>query len=220
LSEDSKDVVKLGMGLIATMAALVLALLIASAKSSHDTQSTEVTEMSADFILLDRTLARYGPETKDMRGLIPVTIATILDQTWMEDAYRSENLERALGAGAEPFYEKMRHLEPRDDFQRALYAQTLQIGMELGQKRSLLLEETGGSIPAPFLVVLVFWLALIFASFGLFAPTNSTVVGVLLACALSVVGAVFLILELDRPFQGLLQISSTPLHNALTHLGR
>ena len=134
LSEDSKDVVKLGMGLIATMAALVLALLIASAKSSHDTQSTEVTEMSADFILLDRTLARYGPETKDMRGLIPVTIATILDQTWMEDAYRSENLDRALGAGAEPFYEKMRHLEPRDDFQRALYAQTLQIGMELGKK--------------------------------------------------------------------------------------
>ena len=220
LSEDSKDVVKLGMGLIATMAALVLALLIASAKSSHDTQSSEVTEMSADFILLDRTLARYGPETKDMRGLIPVTIANILDQTWMGDAYRSENLDRALGAGAEPFYEKMRHLEPRDDFQRALYAQTLQIGMELGQKRSLLLEETGGSIPAPFLVVLVFWLALIFASFGLFAPTNSTVVGVLLACALSVAGAIFLILELDRPFQGLLQISSTPLHNALMHLGR
>ena len=220
LSEDSKDVVKLGMGLIATMAALVLALLIASAKSSHDTQSTEVTEMSADFILLDRTLARYGPETKDMRGLIPVTIANILDQTWMGDAYRSENLDRALGAAAEPFYEKMRHLEPRDDFQRALYAQTMQIGMELGQKRSLLLEETGGSIPAPFLVVLVFWLALIFASFGLFAPTNSTVVGVLLACALSVAGAIFLILELDRPFQGLLQISSTPLHNALMHLGR
>jgi hypothetical protein len=211
---------KAGDGLIATMAALVLALLIASAKSSHDTQSTEVTEMSADFILLDRTLARYGPETKDMRGLIPVTIATILDQTWMGDAYRSENLDRALGAGAEPFYEKMRHLEPRDDFQRALYAQTLQIGMELGQKRSLLLEETGGSIPAPFLIVLVFWLALIFASFGLFAPTNSTVVGVLLACALSVAGAIFLILELDRPFQGLLQISSTPLHNALMHLGR
>src|SRR5271170_3520666 len=114
----------------------------------------------------------------------------------------------------------MRHLEPRDDFQRALYAQTMQIGMELGQKRSLLLEETGGSIPAPFLVVLVFWLALIFASFGLFAPTNSTVVGVLLACALSVSGAILLILELDRPFQGLLQISSAPLTNTLVHLAK
>jgi Protein of unknown function (DUF4239) len=220
LSEDSKDIVKLGMGLIATMAALVLALLIASAESSHDTQSKEVTEMAADFILLDRTLARYGPETKEMRSLIPVTVAAILDQTWRGDAYRSENLDRALGVGAEPFYQKMRHLEPRDDFQRALYAQTLQIGMELGQKRSLLLEETGGSIPAPFLVMLVFWLALIFACFGLFAPTNSTVIGILFACALSVAGAIFLILELDRPFQGLLQISSTPLRDALMHLGK
>jgi hypothetical protein len=82
--------------------------------------------------------------------------------------------------------------------------------MELGRKRSLLLEQTGGSVAMPFLVVLVFWLALIFASFGLFAPTNSTVIGVLLACALSVAGAIFLIIELDRPFQGLLQIFQRP----------
>ena len=220
LSHDSKDVVKLGMGLIATMAALVLALLIASAKSSHDMQSNEVTEMSADFILLDRTLARYGPETKEVRSMIPKTIANVLDQTWLGDAYRSENLDSAIGTGAETFYEKIQRLEPRNDFQRALYAQTLQIGMELGHKRSLLLEETGGSIQMPFLVVLVFWLTLIFASFGLFAPANSTVIGVLLACALSVAGAIFLILELDRPFQGLMQISSAPLSNALVHIGK
>lgn len=219
LSEDSKDAVQLGMGLIATMAALVLALPIASAKSSHDMQSTEVTEMSADFILLDRTLARYGPETRDVRSLIPVTIANVLNQTWSGDAYRTENLDSALGTGAETFYEKIQQLEPRNDFQHTLYAQTLQISMELGHKRSLLLEQTG-SIPMPFLVVLVFWLALIFASFGLFAPANSTVVGVLLACALSVAGAIFLILELDRPFQGLMQISSVQLRNALVHLGK
>jgi len=220
LSENSKDVVKLGMGLIGTMAALVLALLIASAKSSHDMQSTEVTEMSADFILLDRTLARYGPETKEIRSLIPVTVANVLNQTWSADAYRTESLDRALGAGADTFYKQIQQLEPRSDFQHALYAQTLQISMELGRKRSLLLEQTGGSVQMPFLVVLVFWLALIFASFGLFAPTNSTVIGVLLACALSVAGAIFLILELDRPFQGLLQISSAPLTNALAHLGK
>src|SRR5208337_5602671 len=89
LSEDSKDVVKLGMGLIGTMAALVLALLIASAKSSHDMQSTEVTEMAADFILLDRTLARYGPETKDIRSLIPATVTNMIDRTWSGDGYRS-----------------------------------------------------------------------------------------------------------------------------------
>ena len=220
LSDEAKDAVKLGMGLIATMSALVLALLIASAKSSHDMQSSEVTEMASDFIQLDRTLARYGPDTKDIRNLIPATISNMIDRTWSEDAYRSENLDSALGAAADIFYGKFQQLEPRTDFQRALYAQTLQISMELGRIRSRLLEETGGSIPMPFLVVLIFWLTLIFTSFGLFAPTNSTVIVILLACALSVSGAIFLILELDRPFQGLLQISSAPLRNALIHIGR
>jgi hypothetical protein len=113
---------------------------------------------------------------------------------------------------------------PRDSSARHTtqhsYAQTLQIGMEVGQECSLLLEEARGSIPPPILVVLVFWLALIFTSFGLFAPTIPTVIGVLFACALSVAGAIFLILELDRPFQGLHQISSTPLRDALMHLGK
>jgi hypothetical protein len=91
--------------------------------------------------------------------------------------------------------------------------------MELARKRSFLLEQSGGSIPTPFLVVLVFWLALIFVSFGLFAPTNSTVIGIQLACALSVAAAIFLILELDRPFQGIMQISGAPLRKALVYLG-
>ncbi len=219
INEDSKDLVKLGMGLIATMAALVLALLIASANSYHDLQNTEVTEVASDFILLDRTLARYGPETKDARSQIPATINSVLAQTWSKDAFRSENLDRAFGPRAEMFYADLRQLQPRTDFQRAVFAQLLEIGMELGRKRSFLLEQTGGSIPTPFLVVLVFWLALIFAGFGMFAPMNSTAIGILIACALSVAAAIFLILELDRPFQGLLQISSEPLRNALVHLG-
>jgi hypothetical protein len=220
INEDAKDLVKLGMGLIATMAALVLALLIASAKSYHDLQNTEVTELASDFILLDRTLARYGPETKDARSQIPATIKSVLDQTWSKDAFRSENLDRAFGPRAEKFYAEIRQLEPRTDFERAVYAQLLEIGMELGRKRSFLLEQRAGSIPTPFLVVLVFWLALIFVGFGLFSPTNSTAIGILLACALSVAAAIFLILELDRPFQGLMQISGEPLRNALVHLGR
>jgi len=96
----------------------------------------------------------------------------------------------------------------------------MQLSAELSRLRSLLLEQTGGSIPMPFLVVLVFWLAMLFTSFGLFAPSNATVIGILLVCALSVAGAIFLVLEMDRPFEGLIQISSAPLHNALAHLGK
>lgn len=220
INEDSKELVKLGMGLIATMAALVLALLIASAKSYHDLQNTEVTELASDCILLDRTLALYGPETKDARSQIPATINSVVDQTWSKDAFRSENVDRAFGPRAEMFYAQIRQLEPRTDFQRAVYTQLLAIGMELRRKRSFLLEQTGGSIPTPFLVVLAFWLALIFAGFGLSARTNSTVIGILVACALSVAAAIFLIVELDRPFHGLMQISGASLRDALVHLGK
>ena len=220
LSDESKSVVQLGMGLVATMTALVLALLIASAKSSHDQQNEEVMEVSVDFMVLNRTLARYGTEAKGARDLLPVAVRTVLNQTWQGNAYRSENLDRALGASAEPFFDQLRKLQPSDAYQHALYDQIMQITFDLGHKRSLLLEQSGGSISQPFLVVMIVWLVLIFASFGLFAPANSTVLCVLFACALSVAGAVFLILELDRPFQGLIQISSVPLRDALAQIAR
>lgn len=218
LSADSKDIVKLGMGLIATMAALVLALLIASAKSSHDTQSGEVIQMSADIIQLDHVLARYGPETKDARRLLRSLLARGVGP---RGNYQPANLDSAeVNVSADSFSEKIQQLAPRNDSQRSFHDQASQIGADLGHARSLLLEQTGGSIPMPFLVVLVFWFTVIFITFGLFAPTNSTVIAVLLVCALSVAGAIFLILELDRPFEGLIQISDAPLRSALARLGQ
>jgi Protein of unknown function (DUF4239) len=221
LSAESKDVVKLGMGLIATMSALVLALLIASAKSSHDTQNGEVIQMSADFIQLDRVLAHYGPETKDARGLLRLTVARGLGTAKDLSDHRPTILDTAeVKASADSFFERIQQLTPVNDAQRALHAQAMQIGAELGRTRSLLLEQTGGTIPMPFLIVLVFWFTMIFIGFGLFAPSNSTVISVLLVCALSVAGAIFLILELDRPFEGLIKISEAPLRDALAHLGQ
>jgi hypothetical protein len=96
----------------------------------------------------------------------------------------------------------------------------LGIGIDLGRLRLLLFEERERSMPMPFLVMLVFWLTIIFVSFGLFAPPNGTVVTTMFVCALSVSGAIYLILELARPFGGLLQISSAPLRDALQNLGR
>jgi len=219
LSADSKEVVKLGMGLIATMSALVLALLIASAKSSHDTQNGEVIQMSADFIQLDRVLAHYGPETKEARAMLRDAVARGLGTANNLNSYRPESLDSAtLKAGADNVYEKIQQLTPANETQRALHAQAMQIGAEVGRMRALLLEQTGGSIPMPFLVVLVFWFTMIFLTFGLFAPSNTTVVSVLLVCSLSVAGAIFLILELDRPFEGLIQISEAPLRDALSRL--
>jgi hypothetical protein len=219
LSADSKDVVKLGIAVIATMSALVLSLLIASAKSAFDTRANQLVQASADIILLDRALARYGPETKEARSLLQHSVAATLERFWPAQGKGSIAVD-PRASPVEALYEKIEELSPQSDAQRSLRSQALTMAVDLGHTRLLLFENLGTSIPIAFLVVLVFWLCIIFASFGLFAPRNATVIAVLCVCALSVAGAIFLILELDRSFEGLLQVSSAPLRAALAQLGR
>jgi len=219
LSSDSKDVVKLGIALIATMSALVLSLLVASAKSAFDTRSNQLTEASADMIMLDRALARYGPETQEARALLERSVVVTLERFWPTQGKGSITLDPRTNP-VEALYDKIEALTPQSDVQRSMQSQALTLAAAVGRTRLLLFEHLGASIPVPFLVVLVFWLCIIFASFGLFAPRNATVITVLCVCALSVAGAIFLILELDRSFEGLLQVSSAPLRAALAQLGR
>jgi hypothetical protein len=219
LSADSKDVVKLGIALIATMSALVLGLLVASAKSAYDTRSNQLLQVSADIILLDRSLARYGPETKEARSLLQSSVAAVVERFWPADSNRPAAVD-PKASPVEALYNKIEELSPQNEAQRSLRNQALTMAVDLGHTRLLLFEQLGSSIPVPFLVVLTFWLCIIFASFGLFAPRNGTVIAVLLVCALSVSGAIFLILELDRSFEGMLQVSSAPLRAALAQLGR
>jgi len=219
LSTDSKDFVKLGMGLIATMAALVLGLLIASAKNSYDIQRNELTQISASIIVLDRLMSNYGPETKEARDLLRRSVVHTLGQMWPEHRSRAAQLEP--GVPADALHDKIYRLSPRNEDQRLLKSQALTITLNLRQMRWLEVEQReGSSIPMAVLAVLIFWLAIIFVSFGLFAPPNSTVLTVLFVCVLSVSGAIFLILELDRPFEGLIRIPSAPLRDALVHLGQ
>jgi hypothetical protein len=221
LSEESKDVIRLGMGLVATMSALVLGLLIASAKSSFDAWRTGYNQAAVDFVLVDRTLAHYGPETQAARDLLRRTVVSLIAQ--LERTSSPESVPAdvpATTAGGGALYDEIEALSPQTEEQRGLQAQALQSTVDLARTRWLLVEElAGSSIPMPYLVVLVFWLAVLFASFGLFAPPNATVVVTMLTCALSVSAAVFLIIELDRPLDGVIRISSGPLHNVLAQLG-
>jgi hypothetical protein len=219
LSSDSKQVVNLGMGLISMMAAIALGLLVATADGSYDTKKNELTQMSANYISIDRALAHYGPESAPERALLRRALAEEIDRIWPNE--RTEAAMTAPGVSSfGDLYEKVQGLEPHNDSQRMMKDQALQIGIGLGQTRWLLFEQAGSSIPAPFLVILVFWLSVIFASFGLFAPRNATVILTLFVCALSVSGAVFLILELDHPFRGIIQIPSAPMRAALVQLGK
>jgi hypothetical protein len=220
LSSDSKEVVKLGMGVVATLAALVLALLIASAKSTYDARQSEINQITAYVILLDNLLAKYGEGAQAARASLRQAIPPVVDRIWREGQsapFRSGPFKAS--AEGEALYQRIQELQPGNDIQRGLKERILQTTTDLAQARFLLFSHLGGSIPLPFLAVLLLWMIILFAGFSLMAPANATTLAALVICALSVSAAIFLILELDQPFTGLMVIPSGSLRNALPPLG-
>jgi hypothetical protein len=218
LRDDTKDVVKLGMGLVATMAALVLGLLIASAKGSFDTQSNELTDMASRIVLLDRVLAHYGPEANGARDALRASVEHALE--WASIKQAMDSPEFGANNNGELLYDRIQGLSPKDDTQRSMQGQALNLVMGMGQLRWLMAEQRTNSISVSMLVVLIFWLTIIFISFGLYAPRNATAMVSLFVSAISVSGAIFLILEMYSPYQGLIHVSTAPLRAALSHLGK
>jgi hypothetical protein len=217
LQPDSKDVVKMATGLIGTLAALVLGLLIASAKSTFDQKTNQVRQMTATIILLDDLLAQYGPEATSVRNLLRHSIQPLANRIWHEEEIPvGKHFESTAESLA--FENELERLSPGNDVQRSLQSRAIQAFTNGAQIRLLLFAQTGGSIPTPFLIILVFWLSAIFLSFTLFARANLVVMAALFVCALSFACAIFLVLELDNPFAGLMGISSATLRSALLPL--
>jgi Protein of unknown function (DUF4239) len=219
LTGDTKDVVRLGTGLIGTLAALVLGLLISSANGTYETQSTQVKQLTSGIVLLDRTLALYGRETDALRSLLRESVVTLANQIWYEKTSESRKIKPFVGnASVASLYENILKLSPQNEAQRLIQTRAIEAINEMGKTRLLLFDEAGGSIPMPFLIVLVFWLTIIFASFSLFADMNVVTITALCIFALSASASLFLILELSQPFTGLMVIPSDPLRNALVPL--
>jgi hypothetical protein len=221
LKGDSKEVIKLGTGLVATMAALVLGLLVGAAKSVFDSQTSGFQNLSANIILLDKELARCGPEAQPVREQLRRVVESTIAVIWPTDGSEHAGLASTqITKDGGEFYDSIRAISPQNDLQRSAKELALETANELGKTRWLLSQQATSSLPTPFFAVLAFWMFVLFGSFGLFSPRNITVFVVLFVCAASVAGAVFLVVDMDQPFEGLLQISSEPLRNTLTHLGR
>ena len=219
LSSDSRDAVKLAMGLVATMTALVLGLLVSSAKGAYDTNRSTVIQMAAKVAFLDRVLVLYGPEASEARSELRAGVADAVRRIWAPDDMRSARLAPNPQTG-DALYLAVQQLSPHDEAQRALKSQVITLLVDLGQLRSLMVAQSIPSISEPMLVILLSWLVVIFFGFSLIAPPNATTVLALVASAFSVAGAIFLILELDHPFGGVIHIPSEPLNNLLTHLAK
>jgi hypothetical protein len=221
LSSDSKDAIKLATAIVATLAALALGLLVASAKTSFDTADTQLRNSTARTVLLDRVMAHYGPETREARAQLRQVVETSLRQVWDDGRALGKN-PNAVGddSGIELVQDELRAMAPQTEAQRWLLSRALQISGDIAEARWLMFERTEAGFPWPFLTILVFWLVTLFVSFGLLAPRNATVLFILLFCSLSVASAVFLIVDMEHPFFGFVQVSSAPMRDAIDQLGR
>ena len=221
LSAESKEVIRVTSGLLATLSALVLGLLVASAKSAFDAQENGFQQLAANTVVLDRLLARGGPETNTAREALRRTLSCTIDSLWPTTDSSSSGLDAAeITAQSDTFFAAIRDLGGGNETQRTIQLQALQLGAEMARTRWLLSQDEDGASSIPFLAVLFFWLFALFVSFGLFAPRNGAVMTALIVCALSAAGAVFLIVDLNRPSSGLIQVPSTPLRYALSQLGK
>jgi hypothetical protein len=219
LSSDTKDAVKVAMGLVATMSALVLGLLVSSAKGAFDTQRTEVIQMAAKLTFLDRVLIAYGPEAAGVRAQVRDMVDQSIQQIWRGASHEPTDRNPNIQAG-NLVYAALQHLSPHDDAQAALKSYATTQAVDIAQVRSLLAAQSVPSISRPMLIIVVSWLLVIFVGFSVIAPRNATAILALMLSALAVSGAIFLILELDDPFGGFIGISREPMLNALHQLGK
>jgi hypothetical protein len=219
LSEGSKDAIKLALGLVATMTAILLGLLVSSAKSTYDTTRSEVMQMAAKIALLDRVLVLYGPQTMEARRALRDSVAEGVRRTWPAEGRRPARLDANEEMG-DAVYVAVSRLTPQDDAQRVLKTEAATLMIQLAELRALVQAQAVSSVSKLLLVALVIWLVVIFLGFSLLAPGNATSTLALIAGAFSVACAVFIILELDHPFAGLVRVPSEPMIRTLDHLSK
>lgn len=221
LSHETKDVVRLATALIATVTAMVLGLLVSSAKTNFDRFDDELTQNAARVVMLDRALDEYGPETDDIRAMIKSTYTRRIEALFSSDAAAQDELDGRFAVAREEAIDgRLFALAPASPAQQGLQTRALELNAEINTTRALMHAQREDSIPTALLVVLGTWLTIIFTTFGLFAPHNAVALGALLACAMSASGAVFLMMEMNSPFNGVITLSSAPMRDALHFLGQ
>jgi len=220
LSADSKEAIKLATAVVGTLSALALGFLVASAKTAFDEAETELKTSAARLVLLDRVLAQYGPETAQARKKLTDVVQARINQSWGGAAGEAIGTRAGDDLGVEPVQTILRALTPEDDVHRLLKTRALEISGAIAEAHWLVLETGNEGLPTAFLVVLTFWLIVIFLTFGLLSPYNGTVISIIVVCAVSVGGAVFIVNDMAHPYGGLIFVSDEPLRVALSRMGR
>ncbi len=219
---ETRDNIRLAIGMISILASLVLGLLTASAKQTFDRADQELRGFAADIIILDQVLRTYGPEADAARAVLRAYTDRAVATTWskqavntptsLEDPVAGEQLETAMSLVVA--------LKPTTEDQRMMRGQAITVANQLVRGRWTLLVNQSGALSPILLGIMVVWIATIFMSFGLFAPHNATVVIAFFICSLSIGTSIFLIREMDSPFDGVIMVSGKAMQSAAAHLAK
>ncbi|MEP9367843.1 hypothetical protein [Xanthobacter sp. VNH20] len=216
LSKDSQDAVKLGVGMIAAMASLVLGLMTASVSGNFSNASKDVSSYALNLLSLDTDMRHFEPQSCAAQVLLADYIRAVLHETWTSAADLPARRNPATSGQILLQLDGMVHEWAPTTADDTAVRTNVQNGLRtVLTSRWTVSQDSTAAIPTAFVVVLVAWLALIFVSFGLYSPPNMVVVGSLLLCAASIAGALFLISEMSGPFDGLVSISPQPMVSVL-----
>jgi ABC-type amino acid transport system permease subunit len=219
LSNESRNAISVSAAIVGTLSALVIGLMISTANSSFSTRSSEVSRIAVDIVRINRMMQRYGPDAEDARVKLRTFARAKMQELFPAAGKPSQSTEATVRV-MEATQESILLLVPTDPRQRWLRSQALTLSDDVLQARWLLAEQRASNIPMPFLILLIFWLSLVFASFGLFAPRHATTIAVFCLCSVAVSGGIVMILELDSPFSGLVHVSGEPMRQALSEIIR
>jgi hypothetical protein len=221
LNTNSATLVRAGVGLISTMAALVLGLLISSATVSYNSTASQLSDMTADFVMVDQLLAQYGQGATHTREALRSAVKQLVKNVWVTADHMSSRSRPFVSTeGWQQFSRSLQDLPQRTKDDRSLRKGVDEAINRVAQARLHIFSESGKNLPKPFLVAVVFWLTIIFTSYTLFAELNPTVMVFILFFALSSAGALYLIGELNSPFQGMLELPKGALEGSLVPLPR
>src|SRR5499427_2544811 len=214
LSSETQSAVTVSVAVIGTLAALVLGLMISAANTSFSARSDEVRQLSLQLIRIERNLRRYGPEADEARARLHEWAIAKTQQLFPEKGKPQVSSATTI-VMLEKVQDALLELTPKNERQKYLETLCRTLSSEIIQARWALEGHAGHSIPVPFLVLLIFWLTIVFASFGLFAPQNPTAMIALLLCSVAVAGGIYLIEELDNPHSGLIRVPFDSMQKAL-----
>ena len=214
LQDDTTAIVRLVANLFVVMTSLAIGLMLNSAKTTLETNNRNIRGLATELILLDRTMRGLGPEAEDARRHLVEYVQTALKEAnILEEDPQAEASLDAAGTS-------LRAIRVSDEQKIALWNDARELFRRVVRQRRVVVDASSETIPTPLIIMVILWLAIIFAGFGYRAPRNIIVTASFLLGTLLISAPLYLILDMNAPSSSLIRASNAPFQRALAQLQR